>query len=49
MPAMLRPKGKAILVAFKVLGMPANLRDKKSAKQKRINRRLLFEETARVR
>jgi hypothetical protein len=46
---MLRIKGKPEKIAFKILGVPANLRNKKSERERQINRRLLFEETTRVR
>ncbi len=46
---MLRPDPKATKIAFKILGVPPNLKTKKTKIQKRINHRLLFEETQRVR
>ncbi len=49
MTAMVRPKGKATKIAFKILGKPANMQTKKSKKQTKVNKRLEFEETARVR
>jgi hypothetical protein len=49
MPVMPRPKGNGKKIAFKLLGVPANLKEKKTEKQKRVNRRLAFEETSRVR
>lgn len=49
MPAMIRIKGKPERIAFKILGIPANLSSHKDKEQRRINRRLIFEETARVR
>lgn len=49
MPAMIRIKGKAERIAFKILGVPANLSSYKNKEQRRINKRLVFEETARVR
>lgn len=49
MPTMLRIKGKPQRIAFNILGVPANIKDKRSKKEKRINDRLIFEETTRVR
>lgn len=49
MPAMLRPKGKALRIALAVLGKPQNQYNKKSERDKRIDHRLLYSETARVR
>lgn len=49
MPVMLRPPGKAKKIAYKILGVPANIQSKRDKEQKRINRRLIFEETTRVR
>lgn len=50
MPIMLRPKSKATKIAYKILGKPANLKPEKTSKvQQLIRKRLIFEETARVR
>jgi hypothetical protein len=49
MPAMPRPKGKARKIAYKLLGVPANIAFKRSKQQKKVNKRLLYEETDRVR
>ena len=46
---MVRPLGKAKKIAFKILGTPANMKQKKTAEQIKLERRLLFEETQRVR
>ena len=43
-----RPKGKAEKIAFSLIGKPANFK-KKSAKEKELDKILLFQETARVR
>ena len=45
---MPRPEGKAKKIAFKILGKPANMQ-KESASRKKINKRLLFEDTKRSR
>jgi hypothetical protein len=42
---MLRPKGKATKIAYKVLGKPANLKDNKTPKERQIDRRLVWDET----
>lgn len=49
MPCMVRPMGKAKKIAFKILGIPANMREYPTKKDTRIERQLLFEETTRVR
>lgn len=49
MPGMKRPPGKAKKIAFKILGVPANMREGRSKIKTKIDRRLLFEETSRVR
>ena len=46
--AMIRPEGKAKKIAFKILGKPANMQ-KESAARKKINARLLKEDTMRSR
>ena len=49
MPSMPRVPGKATKIAYSILGKPANLTFKPNEKQKFVRRRLLFEETQRVR
>jgi len=51
MPTMPRPRteAKATNVAFKILGIPPNLMFKRSKEQQKVNRRLNYEETFRVR
>lgn len=49
MPAMPRPKDKARKIAFDILGVPANMRSKRNEVQLKVNRRLVFEETNKVR
>jgi hypothetical protein len=44
MPAAPRKKGVATKVFFKVMGIPQNMRDRKTPKQKKINKELLNEE-----
>lgn len=46
---MIRMPGKAKKIAYKVLGVPANIADKRDAVDQKINKRLIFEETIRVR
>ena len=48
MAIMIRPNGKAKKIAYSILGKPANF-DKKSQRDKEIDRRLLFYETYKVR
>jgi hypothetical protein len=48
MAIMIRPAGKATKICYKILGKPANF-DKKSQRDKDIDRRLLFYETYKVR
>jgi len=49
MPAMIRPEGKAKKIAYSILGIPANMKDKKNPKQTREDKELVFQETIRVR
>lgn len=49
MPAMPRLSGKAKKIAYKILGMPLNMQVKRAKKDEQVNKRLTFEETARVR
>jgi hypothetical protein len=49
MPAMPRIPGKGTKFAYKIMGVPPNIAYKPNAKAKKINRRLLYEETDRAR
>lgn len=49
MPIMIRPDGKAKKIAFAILGKPANLQDKRSSEQKLLDKKLLYQDTSRVR
>lgn len=49
MPASPRLKNKASKIAFDILGVPPALKDKKSHRQKEIDRKLNFDYTSRVR
>ena len=49
MPGMPRLNKKTTKIAYDILGVPANMRVKKTKKQKEINDRLVQEETMRVR
>lgn len=49
MPGMIRPEGKAKKIAYAILGVPDNMKTKKTPKQKRENKELVFQETVRVR
>ena len=49
MPSMPRLKGKPTKIAYSILGIPANMLFKKTGAQKKIDKRLVFEETFRVR
>ena len=49
MPCMVRPMNKARKIAFKILGTPLNMREYPTKKDNRVERRLFFEETTRVR
>lgn len=49
MPSMPRPSKLGEKIAFKILGTPPNMADKKSKEQKVINQKLIAEETRRVR
>lgn len=49
MPAMPRVNGKSKKIAFDILGTPPNIKDKKTSLQKKIDHKLLYENTQRVR
>lgn len=49
MPVMPRMNNKAKKIAYNILGVPANMRTKRTKSESKINQRLLFEETVRVR
>lgn len=49
MPAAPRAKTKATKIAYKIMGVPANIQHKRTKAEKKIDHRLLFEETSRVR
>ena len=45
---MPRLPGKGKKIAFKILGTPPPMRFKRNKKQQKVNARLIFEETSRV-
>ena len=49
MPTMIRIPGKPKKIAYKILGIPANIAYRRDEIDKRINKRLVFEESVRVR
>ena len=49
MPAMPRLPTKAKKIAYKIMGVPANISFKPNAYQRWINKRLVWEETIKVR
>lgn len=49
MPAMPRPNKKAAKICFKIIGRPANYDYKQPEFLKKVNKKLLFDETIRVR
>lgn len=49
MPAMPRIPGRPTNIAFKILGIPPNIAFKRTKEEKAINKRLVYEETTRVR
>ena len=49
MPAMPRVQGKATKIAYKILGIPANVAHKPTKKEQEVNKRLIYEETDRAR
>lgn len=49
MPGMPRLNKETTKIAYAIKGIPENLRMKRSKEQEKINKRLLFEETQRVR
>lgn len=46
---MPRLNAKTTKIAFKIIGIPANIAFKRNKKQQKVNKRLVFEETTRVR
>jgi len=49
MPIMPRLKSKVTKIAYKILGTPANIRSDKSAFNKRVKRKLRYDESRRSR
>lgn len=49
MPAMIRPPSKVTKIAYRIVGIPANMIIKRNKRLRTRNKRLLFEETMRVR
>ena len=49
MPVMKRLNNKATKIAYKVLGVPLNIKHKKTDQEKRIDYKLRYDETSRVR
>ena len=49
MPGMPRIKNIGQKIAFSILGTPANIKEKKTAAQKEIDKKLLFQNTQRAR
>jgi len=49
MPAAPRQNYKAIKIAFKIIGKPANFNYKQPPEMEKVNKKLLFDETIRVR
>ena len=49
MPVMPRVNNKATKIAWSIIGKPLSMNVKKDKHQKNINKRLVFEETTRVR
>ena len=49
MPTMIRMPGKPKKIAYKILGVPANIEYKRDSIEKKINKRQIFEESTRVR
>lgn len=48
MPAMPRVRGKATKIAYAILGVPENMKSKKTKHQRYIDRRLKYDETMRI-
>lgn len=49
MPAAPRVKGIGKKVAYSILGVPPNIKAKRNKTQQRINEKLIYSETSRVR
>lgn len=48
MPGMPRISGKAKKIAYSILGKPSNMQQKLTSSESKVNKRLIYEETARV-
>ena len=49
MPVMFRPNRLPKKIAFSILGTPSNIADKKTAIEKKIDKKILYDNTQRVR
>lgn len=49
MPSMIRMPGKGKKIAWKILGVPANISYKPTERERKINHLLKFQETSRMR
>lgn len=49
MPATFRPENKCRKIAFAILGTPSNIAEKKTAIEKKIDKKILYDNTQRVR
>lgn len=49
MPAMPRFSIKGTKIAFRILGVPANIAYKPTSKERKVNKRVIYEDTSRVR
>jgi len=49
MPAMFRPNRLPKKIAFKILGTPNNIAEKKSEAEKKIDKTIMYDNTQRVR
>lgn len=47
MPMMIRPAGKAKKIAYKILGVPANMNQKTSKVRKKIDSMIIQQDTSR--
>jgi hypothetical protein len=49
MPSMIRIPGKPKKIAYAILGRPANMNEKRTPQESKVNKRLIWEETIKVR
>jgi len=49
MPVMIRPRNKAKKIAYKIMGVPINMQEKPTPREREVEARLTFDDTIKVR